>query len=94
MVEALADLGGDLGVAPPQPLLAQVTQVRRGVISLGDIYDVGIEPLINELKIDAETAEKLVSAAAKEIERLEAESKQKEVEKQLAQQTDAADSEQ
>jgi len=68
--------------------------IALGVISLGDIEDVGIEPLINELKIDAETAEKLVAAAAKEIERLEAESKQNEVEKQLAQQTKAADSEQ
>ncbi|MFB0555077.1 MAG: transcription termination factor NusA, partial [Phycisphaerae bacterium] len=65
--------------------------IALGVISLGDIYDVGIEPLINELKIDAETAEKLVSAAAKEIERLEAESKQKEAAKQLTQQTKAAD---
>ena len=68
--------------------------IALGVISLGDIEDVGIEPLINELKIGAETAEKLVLAAAKEIERLEAESKQNEVENQLAQQTKAADSEQ
>ncbi len=68
--------------------------IALGVISLGDIEDVGVEPLINELKIDAETAEKLVSAAAKEIERLEAESKQNEEENQLAQQTKAADSEQ
>jgi N utilization substance protein A len=68
--------------------------IALGVISLGDIEDVGIEPLINELKIDAEIAEKLVEAAAKEIERLEAESKQNEQKKQLAQQTKAADNEQ
>jgi len=68
--------------------------IALGVISLGDIEDVGVEPLINELKIDAETAEKLVAEAAKEIERLEAESKQNEQKKQLAQQTKAADKEQ
>jgi len=68
--------------------------IALGVISLGDIEDVGVEPLINELKIDAETAKKLVATATKEIRRLEAESKQNEVEKQLAQQAEAADSEQ
>ncbi len=65
--------------------------IALGVISLGDIDDVGAEPLINELKIDAGTAEKLVAAAVKEIERLEAESKQNEAEKQLAQQTKVTD---
>jgi N utilization substance protein A len=67
--------------------------IALGVISLGDIDDVGAEPLINELKIDAKTAEKLVATAVKEIERLEAEAKQKEAEKQLAQQTKATDNE-
>jgi len=80
--------------------------IALGVISLGDIDDVGAEPLINELKINAETAEKLVTTAVKEIERLEAESKQNkeierleaeskqnEAEKQLAQQTKATDNE-
>lgn len=68
--------------------------IALGVISLGDIEDVGVEPLINELKIDAKVAEKLVAAAAKEIERLEVESKQSEADKQLAQQTKATDSKQ
>ncbi len=68
--------------------------IALGVISLGDIDDVGAEPLINELKIDKEIAEKLVAAAAKEIERLEAESKKDEAEKQLAQQTKVTDNEQ
>ncbi len=67
--------------------------IALGVISLGDIDDVGAEPLINELKINAETAEKLVTTAVKEIKRLEAESKQNEAEKQLAQQTKATDNE-
>ncbi|MCP4257891.1 MAG: transcription termination/antitermination protein NusA [Planctomycetes bacterium] len=60
--------------------------IALGIISLGDLDDVGIEPLVNELKIDAEIAGKLIAAAPKEIERLEAEAKQKEVEKQLSQQ--------
>ncbi len=68
--------------------------IALGVISLGDIDDVGVEPLINELKLEADIAERLVAAAVKEIERLEAESKQNEAEKQLAQQTKAADNEQ
>jgi len=68
--------------------------IALGVISLGDIDDVGAKPLINELNIDGKTAVKLVAAAAKEIERLEAESKQNEVENQLTQQTKAADNEQ
>ena len=67
--------------------------IALGVISLGDIDEVGAEPLINELKIDKETAEKLVATAVKEIERLEAEAKQKEAEKQLAQQTKVTDDE-
>ncbi|MFH1882880.1 MAG: transcription termination factor NusA [Planctomycetota bacterium] len=67
--------------------------IALGVISLGDIDDVGVEPLINELKIDAGIAEKLVVAAVKEIGRLKAESKQNEEKKQLAQQTKAADNE-
>jgi N utilization substance protein A len=60
--------------------------IALGIISLGDLDDVGVEPLVNELKIDAEVASKLVAAVPKEIERLEAEAKQKEVEKQLSQQ--------
>jgi N utilization substance protein A len=65
--------------------------IALGIISLGDLDDVGVEPLVNELKIDAEIAGKLVAVAPKEIERLEAELKQKEVEKQLSQQAKASD---
>ncbi|MHC4727038.1 MAG: transcription termination factor NusA [Planctomycetota bacterium] len=61
--------------------------IALGIISIGDLDDVGVEPLVNELKIDAEIASKLIAAVPKEIERLEAEAKQKEVEKQLSQQT-------
>ena len=61
--------------------------IALGVISVPDMEDVGIEPLVNELKIDSDIAGKLVAAAAKEAERLAAESKQNDVKKELAQQT-------
>jgi uncharacterized small protein (DUF1192 family) len=48
---------------------------------MGDLDDVGVEPLVNDLKIDAEIAGKLIAAIPKEIERLDAESKKKEIER-------------
>ncbi|HUT46663.1 MAG TPA: transcription termination factor NusA [Sedimentisphaerales bacterium] len=67
--------------------------IALGVISVSDLEDVGTEPLINELKIESGIAGKLVAAAAKEVERLVAESKQNDAEKELAQQTKARDNE-
>ena len=67
--------------------------IALGVISVPDLDDIGVEPLVNELKIDSNVAEKLVAAAAKEAENLVEESKQNEAEKQLAQQTKAGDKE-
>ena len=67
--------------------------IALGIISVSDLEDVGIEPLINELKIESDIAGKLVATAAKEAERLVAESKQNEAEKELAQQTKAKDNE-
>ncbi len=67
--------------------------IALGVISVSDLDDVGVEPLINELKIDADIAKKLIAAAAKEVKRLEAESKQNEAKEELAQQTKAANDE-
>ena len=61
--------------------------IALGIISMGDLDDVGVEPLVNELKIDAEITGKLIAAIPKEIERLDAESKKKEIEKQLSQET-------
>jgi N utilization substance protein A len=61
--------------------------IALGVISVSDLDDVGVEPLINELKIEEDLAEKLIEAAAEEVKRLANESKQKEAEKQLAQQS-------
>jgi N utilization substance protein A len=67
--------------------------IALGVISVSDLEDVGAEPLVDELKIDSDIAAKLVDAAAKETERLMAESKQNEAEKELAQQTKEKDNE-
>jgi N utilization substance protein A len=67
--------------------------IALGVISVPDLEDVGIEPLVNELKIDSDIAGKLVAAAAKEAERMAAESKQDDAKKELAQQTKAGDDE-
>ena len=61
--------------------------IALGVISVSDLEDVGVEPLVNELKIDLDIAERLVVAAAKEAERLSEEAKRIEAEKELAQQT-------
>jgi N utilization substance protein A len=68
--------------------------IALGVISVLDLDDVGTEPLINELHIDAELAEKLVEAAVEEAKRMASESKQNQAKKELAQQEDAAENEQ
>jgi N utilization substance protein A len=68
--------------------------IALGVISVPDLDDVGVEPLINELKIDSDVAGKLVAAATEEVERLADESKRNEAEKQLAEQTETASNEQ
>ncbi|MCJ7778336.1 MAG: hypothetical protein MUP16_08490, partial [Sedimentisphaerales bacterium] len=60
--------------------------IALGVISVLDLDDVGIEPLINDLNIAQGIAEKLVEAAGKEAKTLTAEPKQKQAEKELAQQ--------
>ncbi|MHC4425365.1 MAG: transcription termination factor NusA [Planctomycetota bacterium] len=67
--------------------------IALGAISVTDLDDVGAEPLIKELKIEPDMAEKLVAAADKEVKRLAEESRQNEVEKQLAQRTKAKDDE-
>ena len=63
--------------------------IALGVISVLDVDDVGIEPLINELNIAPDVAEKLVEAAGKEARSLAAELKQKQAEKELSRQTNA-----
>jgi N utilization substance protein A len=64
--------------------------IALGIISVLDLDEVGAEPLVSELTIDAEVAKKLVEAAGEEAKRLAAESKEKQAEKELAQSVDAA----
>jgi len=68
--------------------------IALGVISVLDLDDVGAQPLISELKMEPDVAEKLVAAAEEEAKNLAAEAKQKQAEKELAQQTNTTDSEQ
>jgi N utilization substance protein A len=49
--------------------------IALGVISVLDLDDVGVEPLVSELGIDAEFAKKLVNAAGKEVKAIASESK-------------------
>ena len=60
--------------------------IALGIISVLDMDEVGAEPLISELSIDADVAAKVVEAAGEEARRLAAESKEKQAEKKLAQQ--------
>ena len=66
--------------------------IALGVISVADMDDVGAEPLISELKIEPNLAQRLVAAAAKEVKRLAEGSKQEKTQKQPAQETEAGDS--
>jgi N utilization substance protein A len=65
--------------------------IALGVISVADLDEVGAEPLVSDLKIDAEIAKKLVVAAAREVERLAEKSKRDETEDQVAQQAETGD---
>lgn len=64
--------------------------IALGVISVLDLDDVGAEPLVSELDIDPEIAEKLVVAAVEEAKILAAEAKQNQAEDLLAQQQEPA----
>jgi len=68
--------------------------IALGVISIADMEEVGVEPLVNDLKIASDVAAKLVAAAVAEAERLAEESKQSVAEKELAQQAKLSDKEQ
>jgi hypothetical protein len=65
--------------------------IALGVISLADLDEVGTEPLISELKIEPDLAQKLTAAAAKEAERLAEESKPEETQEEVAQKAEAGD---
>jgi len=59
--------------------------IALGVISIADLDEVGAEPLIKELNIDPDVAGRVVEAAAVKVESVAEETKQKEMEKQVAQ---------
>ncbi|MBN2589753.1 MAG: transcription termination factor NusA [Sedimentisphaerales bacterium] len=60
--------------------------IALGVISIADLDDVGVEPLINEIKISPDVAGKLVAAASRGVEKLSEENEHREAEKHLAKQ--------
>ncbi len=65
--------------------------IALGVISVLDLDDVGVEPLVGELKLDPELARQLVATADKEARELTAEADQKRAQKELAQQAKSLD---
>ncbi|MFC1765727.1 transcription termination factor NusA [Planctomycetota bacterium] len=61
--------------------------IALGVISVLDLEDVGVDPLVNELAIEKDVAKALVAIAGQEAERINKENEQKQAEKALAQQS-------
>jgi N utilization substance protein A len=68
--------------------------IALGIISVLDMDDVGTEPLISELALDKEAAEKLVTAATESAKELAAEAKQSQAVEVMEQETEAAQQEQ
>ena len=64
--------------------------LAMGMVSLMDIEEVGVEPLVNELEVDQETARRIVETAAAEAKRILAEA---EAAKKAAAQAAAAEAE-
>jgi N utilization substance protein A len=60
--------------------------IALGIISVLDLDDVGSEPLVEDLQLDAAVAEKLVTAANDEAKKLEEERKKSQAEDVMAQQ--------
>jgi len=58
--------------------------IALGVISIADVEEVGTEPLIKELNINPDVAARVVEAATVKVENLAEETKQKDMEKQVA----------
>jgi N utilization substance protein A len=65
--------------------------IALGIISVLDLDDVGVEPLVSELKLDPAFAERLVEAADKEAKTVATESDRKQAAKELAQQGSTLD---
>ncbi len=68
--------------------------IALGIISVLDMEDVGKEPLVSELDIEADVAEKLIAAATEQAERLAAEAEKNQAQDVLEQETETADNEQ
>ncbi len=68
--------------------------IALGIISVLDMEDVGTEPLISELDIEADVAKKLIAAATEQAERLAAEAEKNQAQDVLEQETETADNEQ
>jgi N utilization substance protein A len=62
--------------------------IALGIISVLDLDDVGTEPLVSELNIDAELAKRIVAAAVEEAKNIAAEAKQKQAEEFLKQESE------
>jgi N utilization substance protein A len=62
--------------------------IALGVISILDLDDVGAEPLVTELNINPDLAQRLVTAAIEEAKNLAADAKQKQAEEILQQQSE------
>jgi N utilization substance protein A len=62
--------------------------IALGIISVLDLEDVGVEPLVSELSIDSEMAEKLVNSAVDVARKLAAESKKIQAENIMQQEQD------
>jgi len=60
--------------------------IALGIISVLDLDDVGSEPLVNELQLEPDLAERLIDAADRAAKALAAEADQKQADKALAQQ--------
>ena len=65
--------------------------IALGVISVLDLDEVGTDPLVKELGIDAAMAEKIVAAAVEDAKLLASESRHKQAESFLQKQTPMPD---
>ena len=65
--------------------------IALGIISVLDLDDVGPDPLVAELKLDRDLAERLVERADREAKAMTAEADQKQSQKQLAQQAQGSE---
>jgi N utilization substance protein A len=61
--------------------------IALGIISVLDLDDVGVEPLVSELNVNPDLAQRLVAAAVEEAKNMAADDKKKQAEELLQQQS-------